>query len=173
MAPDQRYCINCGERRTGGGLRDALPRTQAAAPVATAAPRARMSPNTSLIAGVATLLLALGVGVLIGRAGDNGTSKAAAPQVVTVSAGTAGAAGADGATTAAASTSSAAKSAAAKKKAKHAAKAKVSGTSSVDATAKKNGVKLPPKVVKVGQACAKGTKGCQGGKFTGNYFGGG
>jgi hypothetical protein len=112
---------------------------------------------------------------LIGRAGDNGTSKAVAPQVVTVSAGGAGTAGTGAAaTTAAASTSSAAKRAAAKKKAKHhAAAAKVSGASSVDATAKKNGVKLPPKVVKVGQACAKGTKGCQGGKFTGNYFGGG
>jgi hypothetical protein len=175
MAADQRYCINCGERRTGGGLRDALPRAQAAAPLAAAAPaRPRWSPNTSLIAGVATLLLALGVGVLIGRAGDNGSSKAVAPQVVTVSAGGAGTAGTGAAaTTAAASTSSTAKRAAAKKKAKHHAAAKVSGASSVDATAKKNGVKLPPKVVKVGQACAKGTKGCQGGKFTGNYFGGG
>jgi zinc ribbon protein len=174
MAADQRYCINCGERRTGGGLRDALPRTQAAVPATTSPPRPRWSPNTSLIAGVATLLLALGVGVLIGRAGDNGTSKAAAPQVVTVSAGSAGTAGAGGAaTTAAASTSSTAKSAAAKRKAKHAARAKIRGTSSVDATAKKNGVKLPPKVVKVGQKCEQGAKGCQGGKFTGNFFGGG
>src|SRR6476620_12033140 len=71
MAPDQRYCIDCGERRTGGGLRDALPRTQPVAAPAAPRPRPRMSPSTSLIAGVATLLLALGVGVLIGRSGDN------------------------------------------------------------------------------------------------------
>jgi hypothetical protein len=132
-----------------------------------------MSPSTSLIAGVATLLLALGVGVLIGRSGDNG-GKAPAAQVVTVSGAAAGAAGA-GATGAAANTaatnSTASKVASAKKK-KAAAK-KVSGTSSVDATAKKNGVKLPPKVVKIGQKCEKGAKGCQGGKFTGNFFGGG
>jgi hypothetical protein len=174
MAPDQRYCLNCGERRSGGGLREALPRTQTVAPAAAAAAaRPRMSPNTSLIAGVATLLIALGVGVLIGRTGDNGGSKAAAPQVVTVSgaaAGTAGAAGA--ANTTAATTGSSSKSSAAKKKAA-AKKAKVTGAGSIDATAKKNGVKLPPKVVKVGQKCEKGAKGCQGGKFTGNFFGGG
>jgi hypothetical protein len=174
MAPDQRYCINCGERRSGGGLRDALPRTQSAAPAVAARQRApRMSSSTSLIAGVATLLLALGVGVLIGRSGDNGSSKAAPPQVVTVSGAAAGAAGAAGSTasTSATGSSSASKVASAKKK-KAAAK-KVSGVSSVDATAKKNGVKLPPKVVKIGQKCEKGAKGCQGGKFTGNFFGGG
>src|SRR3954454_5814879 len=78
MAPDQRYCITCGERRTGGGLRDALPRTQTAAP----APdrrreRAWLSPNSSLIAGIATLLLAMGVGVLIGRSGEHGHAASA------------------------------------------------------------------------------------------------
>lgn len=170
MAPDQRYCITCGERRTGGGLRDALPRTQVAAP-ATAPARQRpwLSPSSSLIAGIATLLLAMGVGVLIGRTGDSGGGKAGAPQIVTVSAGAAGAAD-----TAAADTASASKTSSSKKKKKSASsKAKVTGTSSVDEVAKKNGVKLPPKVVKVGQKCEKGAKGCQGGKFTGNFFGGG
>jgi hypothetical protein len=173
MALDQRYCLECGERRSGGGLRDALPRAQTVAPAA-APRRSRMTPNSSLIAGVATLLIALGVGVLIGRTGDdNGGGKAAAtPQIVTVSGAAAGA-GATGATadTAAADSSTAAKKAKARKKA--ASKAKVSGASSIDATAKKNGVKLPPKVVKIGQKCEKGAKGCQGGKFTGNFFGGG
>jgi hypothetical protein len=178
LAPDQRYCIQCGERRSGGGLRDALPRTAVAAPAAPA-PRQRawMTPNNSLIAGIATLLLAMGVGVLIGRSGDHGAGSraAATPQVVTVSAGTGGTAAASGAAAgAAAGTAAANKTAAAKKKAsKTASKSKVSGASSVDETAKKNGVKLPPKVVKVGQKCEKGAKGCQGGKFTGNFFGGG
>jgi hypothetical protein len=172
MAPDQRYCIQCGERRAGGGLREALPRAQAPAPAPTSK-RTWMSPNSSLIAGVATLLIALGVGVLIGRSGDNGGSaKAATPQIVTVAGAAAGAAGATGATADTAAGSSASKTVKAKKKAA-ASKAKVSGASSVDATARKNGVKLPPKVVKIGQKCEKGAKGCQGGKFTGNFFGGG
>jgi hypothetical protein len=170
MAPDQRYCVECGERRTGGGLREALPRAQAVAPAA-ATRRVRMSPNSSLIAGVATLLIALGVGVLIGRSGDNGgAAKAATPQIVTVAGGAAAATTA--ADTAAADSSSASKGSKAKKKAA-ASKAKVSGASSIDETAKKNGVKLPPKVVKIGQKCEKGAKGCEGGKFTGNFFGGG
>ena len=171
MAPDQRSGLDCGERRTGGGLRDALPRTQTAAPAA-APRRARMSPNSSLIAGVATLLLAMGVGVLIGRSGgDNNGERAATPQIVTVSgAAAAGAAGAGATSGTAADASSSKSSSKAKKKA---AKAKVSGASAIDETAKKNGVKLPPKVVKIGQKCEKGAKGCQGGKFTGNFFGGG
>jgi hypothetical protein len=174
MAADQRYCIECGERRTGGGLRDALPRTQAAP--AAAAPRQRpwLSPSSSLIAGIATLILAMGVGVLIGRSGDSGRS-AATPQVVTVSTGAGGAAapaGANTSTTTAGSQGSSTSSS--KKKSKSSSsKSKVSGSTSIDATAKKNGVKLPPKVVKVGQKCTAGAKGCQAGKFTGNFFGGG
>jgi hypothetical protein len=169
MAPDQRYCIQCGERRTGGGLRDSLPRNQVAAAPAAAPRRAWLTPSSSLIAGIATLLLAMGVGVLIGRSGDNGSGRAATPQVVTVSAGAGGTAAAGGATAGAASATSTSSS---KKKGKS-SKSKVGGTSSIDATAKKNGVKLPPKVVKVGQKCEKGAKGCQGGKFTGDFFGGG
>jgi hypothetical protein len=173
MAPDQRYCIQCGERRSGGGLRDALPRAQTAAPAAASSrQRPWLSPSSSLITGVATLLLALGVGVLIGRSGnDTGPARAATPQIVTVAGGAPSASTTTGTT--GASTAASTKTAA-KKKAKHtAAKAKVTGASSVDATAKKNGVKLPPKVVKVGQKCQTGAKGCQGGKFTGNFFGGG
>jgi hypothetical protein len=171
MAADQRYCIECGERRTGGGLRDSLPRTQTVAAAAPVRRRAWLSPNNSLIAGIATLLLAMGVGVLIGRSGHDGNTHASTPQVVTVSAGTAAGTGA-AATTTAATTSSSSKHSSAKRK-KAAAKAKVTRASSLDAVAKKNGVKLPPKVVKVGAKCQAGAKGCQGGKFTGNFFGGG
>jgi len=172
MAVDQRYCVECGERRSGGGLRDALPRTQTAGAVA-AAPKRRpvLSPSSSLIAGIATLLLALGVGVLIGRSGDNTPARAATPQVVTVAAGSGGTAAAAGTVAAAGAAKKASSKSSSSKKSS--SKAKVSGASSVDATAKKNGVKLPPKVVKVGQKCSKGAKGCQGGKFTGNFFGGG
>jgi hypothetical protein len=171
MAPDQRYCINCGERRSGGGLRDALPRQQTVA--TTAAPaRTRTawlsSSSGSLIAGVATLLIALGVGVLIGRTGDHGTPATAARQpvqVVTV----AGGAG-TGATTGTSTTASSTSSASTKH---HSKAAKTKAPSDLQKAAAKSGAKLPPPVVKVGSKCTKGAKGCQGGKFTGNFFGGG
>jgi hypothetical protein len=179
MAPDQRYCIACGERRSGGGLRDAMPRAQAAAapPATVTRTRAWLSPNNSLIAGIATLLLAMGVGVLIGRSGNDNGGHASTPQVVTVAAPAAGAATAAGSgaatTTAGTTSSSSTSSKSTKKKSSSSSKAKVTGAGSVDEVAKKNGVKLPPKVVKVGQKCASGAKGCQNGKFTGNFFGGG
>jgi hypothetical protein len=73
LAPDQRYCVNCGERR--GAPRFALPTASAAASEpsepAAARPgrgrRPRASSGATLVAGVGTLLLALGVGVLIGH----------------------------------------------------------------------------------------------------------
>jgi hypothetical protein len=170
MAADQRYCIECGERRSGGGLRDALPRTQAAGAAPSRARRTPFaSPNSSLIAGVGTLVLALGVGVLIGRTGHTSSTHSATPQVVTVQ--TSGAAGSG--TSAVAATSASA--ATAKKSSKHHRARTSSGkaASSFQKTAAKSGVKLPPPVVKVGSKCPQGAKGCQGGKFTGNFFGGG
>jgi zinc-ribbon domain len=169
MAPDQRYCVNCGERRSGGGLRDALPRTQTVATATTPPPTRTTwfsSSSGSLIAGVATLLIALGVGVLIGRTGDHNTPAAARQpvQVVTVAGGAAG--GSTTGTSTAASTTSSASS-------KHSSKASKTKATAVQKTAAKNGVKLPPTVVKVGGKCTKGSKGCSGGKFTGNFFGGG
>jgi hypothetical protein len=97
LAADQRYCLECGERRTpmssvllggppGGG--DSQPQAASApfAPprVSVATGAAAQRGNTvTVIAGVGVLLLAMGVGVLIGRAGN---SKLAAPaqQVITV-----------------------------------------------------------------------------------------
>jgi hypothetical protein len=171
MAADQRYCLQCGERRTGGGLRDALPRAQTPAPAAPKRDRMRLTPNSSFIAGVATLLIALGVGVLIGRSGDDGPARAATPQVVTV-AGSAAGTGTTTDTTAAATTSANSKKKS-RKKSSSADEVTDSTAQNAAATAKKNGVKLPPKVVKVGEKCETGAKGCEGGKFTGNFFGGG
>src|SRR5205814_575700 len=78
----QRYCVQCGQRRGQSQL-------PVAQPVAASAPRResrmpRMSQNAALIAGVGVLLLAMGVGVLIGRSGQKSGSAAAAPQIVTV-----------------------------------------------------------------------------------------
>jgi hypothetical protein len=161
MAPDQRYCIQCGERRTGGGLRDALPRTQAT-PAATVPPRrARLSANSSLIAGIATLLIAMGVGVLIGRTGDHSSKSAgnAPVQILRVPASGAAGTAVTGGTTTGTSTKSASK----KSKTAHSR-----GPSKTPAATK---AKLPPPVVKVGSKCATGSKGCSKGKFTGSFFG--
>jgi hypothetical protein len=95
LTSDQRYCVNCGERR--GKARFTLPASDAPTsesliPSPPPPPRApRASSGTTIIAGVGTLLLAMGVGVLIGRDSSNMTNKtvAAAPTVVTVAGGAA------------------------------------------------------------------------------------
>lgn len=103
LSIDQRYCVNCGERR--GQPRFTLAQQQKS-PAADAGPSApagglvrrsriiggappRMSGGATLVAGVGTLLLAMGVGVLIGHssAGANNSKSAAAPQVIRVQGG--------------------------------------------------------------------------------------
>jgi hypothetical protein len=103
MAPDQRYCLQCGSRGANlPGVREGLqasstahgsqPAVQGAgmegAHVAASAAPARANNTVSVIASVGVLLLAMGVGVLIGRAnsGSNAGKAAAAPQVISVAA---------------------------------------------------------------------------------------
>jgi hypothetical protein len=93
LARDQRYCLTCGARRSGipAVLSDEPRRPAAAAretTTVTGPPPDTGSPwrlDAGLLAGVGCLLLALLVGVLIGRAGA-GDRRAATPQVVTVGA---------------------------------------------------------------------------------------
>jgi hypothetical protein len=97
MAEDQRYCLNCGVRR--GETR--LPFTQvmaAAEPTPPPPPDPPQSPSLAITwpvaaGGAAVLVLALGVGVLIGHGtAGNGKVASATPQVITVgSSGTTGA----------------------------------------------------------------------------------
>jgi hypothetical protein len=96
LAADQRYCLACGARRAPGGP----PLAAGSAPVAgvTTATTAvtstgetpeaaRLRTNLSALGALACLLLALGIGVLIGRGGaDRGTAKPAPAQVITVGA---------------------------------------------------------------------------------------
>jgi hypothetical protein len=101
LAPDQRYCLECGERLVpmssvlqGPAPSSATPQTAPASSSARApGPPASVPPagppqrsNTlNVIAGVGVLLLAMGVGVLIGRSGS--TKQSPAPtQVITVAA---------------------------------------------------------------------------------------
>jgi hypothetical protein len=96
LAPDQRYCLECGTRRTetAVGLEQLRERRQASA-VSTAQGEAYASrtssiwsANTAALVGVACLLLAMGVGVLIGRAGRSVRQVGAAPpQVINVTGG--------------------------------------------------------------------------------------
>jgi len=94
LAADQRYCLECGTRRTDARLafRDILsgqaPPPGAAppgAPVPSDPPPARA--GLAFLAGLLCLLVALGVGVLIGRSGDDTPTAATPPpaQVITVS----------------------------------------------------------------------------------------
>lgn len=98
VAVDQRYCLNCGMRQSGaldpphpargpGGRDDFRP------PPPVAEPPSRDWTPAIALGGLLALALVLVVGVLIGRTGQPVPSKvAAAPQVITVQGGAAGAA---------------------------------------------------------------------------------
>jgi hypothetical protein len=162
LAADQRYCVECGQRCGPSRLpfTDADTLAQQAPSSEPRSRRPRASVNATLIAGIGTLLLALGIGVLIGRLGTGSTSAKPAVQVVTV-AGTSGAGTAAGTTGAEASQPASGGAGAAKAGAAAAAK-------SAKSAAKASPVP-PVKVVKVG---SKGSgPGYQHGHFTGNFFG--
>lgn len=105
LAADQRYCLECGTRRAAprvafGEHLHTTERTTVATPPVSRASRA----NAALAAGIGCLLLAMGVGVLIGRSGEPEAPRAAAaPQVIRVGSGDA-VAGDEVATDAASST---------------------------------------------------------------------
>jgi hypothetical protein len=178
MAADQRYCLECGHRRGDPRLpfmdavvfMDAVKRPRhAAPPPPPREQRPRISANASLIAGVATLVLAIGVGVLIGRSGDSGSSTAAAPapQIIKVGG------GGEEAATAATGKGTAAQGGKSKKAKSPEKAVDSSGTSEAAAEVLKpaGDVKLPPPTVQPGGKCESGAAGCKGGEFTGEFFG--
>jgi hypothetical protein len=181
VAPDQRYCLHCGQRcgeprlpfMNATTFMDTIsrPAEKPAAPVK--AKRRLLSPNAALIAGVGTLLLAMGVGVLIGRSGNNHTtaSTPVAPQIIKVPAG--GEAEAATASAGNASGAAAGGGGAKPKKQNAAALKKEAATQkgAEEVLKPSAGVKLPPATVKPGGTCTSGTAGCKGGEFTGEYFG--
>jgi hypothetical protein len=117
LAEDQRYCLQCGERATSissalagpppalvpagerapgpGSVPPVLGPPGAGPPSPPGVPGGSEAPGrgnaVTVIAGVGVLLLAMGIGVLIGRSGGAKPSGAGAAQVITVS--TAAAAG--------------------------------------------------------------------------------
>jgi hypothetical protein len=190
MAADQRYCLDCGLRRGDPRLpfmdavvfMDAVrqPRQaaiQEAPPPPPKETRSSISANASLIAGVGTLLLALGIGVLIGKTGEGSSGGGGAPSVIRVGDGaetastgsSASEAGGDKAKKGAASPT---EGKAAKAQAKKKLAADSSGTTKATAEVLKpvNGVKFAPPTVQKGGSCEEGTAGCENGKFEGNFF---
>lgn len=160
-APDQRYCVECGQRlaqarplRMGGGAGSggggSEPPLKRRGPV-------RLSANATLIAGIATLILAMGVGVVIGRLDNGSGSKGGTTYIPTVV--QSGAAGA------AASTEQAA-AASGSQTPKPAAAGATKGTATKPAAAV---VKPSNPTVKIGDA-GHG-RGYQHGHFTGHFFG--
>jgi hypothetical protein len=170
LALDQRYCLECGAPRTylSGMLLDRLrsPEAQSSAdrhsstplqpPLPGAATGAMASqPGGSstwqrgsvltLIARVGVLLLAMGVGVLIGRSGGSSSPSAAAPQIVTVPSASTGAAGT--ATTPSTPEASASTKAAAAAAAASAAKHKAKSEAPPPGTGSSLSKPAPPSVV--------------------------
>lgn len=195
LASDQRYCVQCGERR---GKSRFSPATMAAPPAQTTTaargsaepPHRRVPAGATVVAGIATLVLALGVGVEIGRiANSNGSSSKAAaapPEVITVNGG-----GGSGSSSGAQATAGGGTAAAAHKIHHHAAPPPrtEAGKAAQAAAAPKPTQQAVQKAshaasgvlgggggqsnstVTSGQSCNSGSAGCQGGHFTGNFFG--
>ena len=173
---DQRYCVECGERRGQSRFPTAPPVTQVTTrQTRTVQPRRRptMSAGTTLVAGVGVLLLAIGLGFLIGHNNNTSTQRAAAPpQVITVQGGSGAAASTAPTATTTGSTSKK------KAKAKAAAKTPAAPTAAVQKKATQaagkvlgNSKHLAPPTVTNGGSCSNGQAGCSGGKFNGNFFG--
>jgi hypothetical protein len=191
LAPDQRYCVNCGERRGKPrfALAEPVPEMVETKTVTTGGRGASRGPRPSygvtLIAGIATLLLALGVGVLIGHnsAGSN-NSKSASSQPLSINVNTTGSSGASTATNGSGSSGSSGSSSSSKKshgKGKSSTGSSASKPSSAAANKANSAAQkvvggsapVAPATVTQGASCSSGSAGCSGGHFNGSFFGGG
>jgi hypothetical protein len=179
LSSDQRYCVNCGERRSKP--RFSLPET--AAPVSEVVATTRRPPRRprgsaggALVAGVGTLVLAMGVGVLIGRTGNRSAAQTTSPKTQIVYLGGSNPNSGAAASTASATGADKPKSRS-KSKSKSNSNSKSKSKSSAATTAKAGAAaskvlgagNLPPATVTVG-ATGHGP-GYQNGHFTGTFFG--
>ncbi|HWH93166.1 MAG TPA: hypothetical protein VNT03_04845 [Baekduia sp.] len=183
LAADQRYCLQCGTRRAEARLpfldilAQQLPpgATTAAAAPAQSSWLGRVSTNAAAVAGVACLLLALGVGVLIGGLGSDDSAASGSPQVISVGGAPPAAAvtpttSAPASTTAPGTTETTPKDAAKAKSSKKGASASSSGSKATNGAVKdldstsgtdysKKSAKLPKQVGTGGKAPPKDTSG--------------
>src|SRR5262245_58752729 len=175
IAADQRYCLSCGARCGEPRLpfmdavtfMDAMKASPQGAVAAGPQPsQRRMSPNTALFATIGVLLLAMGVGVLIGRSGNDSSSApvAAAPQVIKVGGGAEEPAGAG--STAGTETICGSSKKVSKKTLKKEAASQKDTEEVLHAK-----VPLAKPGTQLGDKCKEGVAGCKGGEFTGEFFG--
>lgn len=177
VAADQRYCLQCGGRcgeprlpfMNAVTFMDAMKHPREAPPAQPKRKPRRLSPNTALIATIGTLLLAMGVGVLIGRSGNHSVASApVAPQVIKVGGGEESAETASTGKT----TTGGGAGGKGKKQAPKKLKKEAETQAGAEEVLKPSGnVKLPPATVKPGGKCTGGTAGCKSGEFTGEFFG--
>jgi hypothetical protein len=177
MASDQRYCVNCGARRGGPRfpvepLAPSGDRAPAPAPAVPSGAQSRWGGATAVIAGIGTLLLAMGVGVLVGHnTQSDGATRAAPPQVITVGGGAANAA----TTTTSPTGTTAEQSKSSSKKPKTAVvhvTPKVSKAAAGAASKTLGGSAPKNPTVNSGDSCKQGDAGCgKDGKFDGSFFG--
>lgn len=199
MAGDQRYCIACGRRRREpqppsvealtsiGSTRvtDSAGHTPPPPPKREGESRTRRSPNAAMIAGVATLLLAVGLGFLIGRAGHQGdyASVLHGTERITIENAGEGPAASAGATPARHGPESRLRPGANGDRRDHAAATKKAPASKEGRKEEGNaeretrealhakGPLAKPKA-KLGESCKQGTPGCgKDKKFNGEFFG--
>jgi hypothetical protein len=175
LAADQRYCVECGERRGRSELPfDPAPVVYDDPPApASRGSRWQMSSGGALIGGIGVLLLALGVGVLIGKAGNASATKSPPVQVVTVASGgaaPAAAAGTPSGTTGAAVAPSAAAGAAAGAGAASGAAASPAHASNVSSSTTSTST-ATVRAETTRPLTGPNRPGYHNGKFTGNFFG--
>jgi hypothetical protein len=167
LAGDQRYCVECGERR--GKSRYSLPGASGSTRATAASsrpPRRTLSGNSALLGGIAVLLIAMGVGVLIGRT-SNGTSPRNPPVQVNLGAqGTGGAAAATTPTTTSSTPTTRHTSSSSTPKKVTAKNAAASLAAKLPAKAK-----VIPKALKSKVAPKIGSKCAGGGTYSGTFFG--
>jgi hypothetical protein len=149
LAPDQRYCVVCGTRRGRPRFTMQQPAPAPAPGGAKPARRGGSWSSATLLAGVAALLLAVGVGVLIGHAISDGSRVRVVVTTPATSSSSSGSTSGRSGSTATTGSST-----------KTTSGSSGSGSGSSSAT------------VKPGGSCTAGTPGCVNGKETGNFFGG-
>jgi len=150
------------------------PQPQAVAVPPPSSRRRLLSANASMVAAVATLVLAMGVGVLIGQSGgDSSNASTPAPQIIRVGG------GAETASTAAAGKASASAAGGKQPKSANVNKAKAKASTGKSGASKAteevyepaSGVKIAPPEQKLGGECDPGVAGCgKNGKFEGTFF---
>jgi hypothetical protein len=131
-------------------------------------PQRRVSSNMALFATIGVLLLAMGVGVLIGRSGNHSVASApqAAPIVIKGNS-----AEENGAASSAGSNGGGVIGGGSKKEKPKKLKAEAnSGKGAEEVLHTAPGVKLADPKVGIGDKCEEGTAGCKGGTFKGTFF---